>query len=148
MQIERASGPLPFSREQIFDLVADVERYPEFLHWWLAARITGRDADRLVVDQSLGFGPVRLDFKSAARLQRPERLEVSSTDPMFRQFHLTFFVDSKEPGGCILRIRAELEMRSMLRQFAVREFFGTSVEHIIAAFEARARQVYVPAPQA
>jgi hypothetical protein len=50
---------LPYSPEQLFDLAADVERYPRFLPWWIAARVKTREGNVYYTDQDLAFGPIR-----------------------------------------------------------------------------------------
>jgi coenzyme Q-binding protein COQ10 len=142
LRIERLGRALPYSREQIFDIAADVERYPQFLRWWVSARVLRREAQVLHVEQVLGAGPAQLRFTSTALLQRPERLDVSSPDPMFRKFNLCFLVSDQGPKACSLRITAELELRSRLQQLVVGATLSSSVEEILAAFEVRARELY------
>jgi len=141
MLIERVSRRLPFSCEQIFDLAADVERYPEFLQWWISARITKREPNKLWVEQDLGFGPVHMQFESEALLRRPERIDVTSADPMFREFHLAFSVQPENPTGCTMRIQAQLDPQSVLLEQIVNGVLGASIDGIIAAFEARAQHL-------
>ncbi|MEJ1963624.1 MAG: type II toxin-antitoxin system RatA family toxin [Gammaproteobacteria bacterium] len=139
--IDKVSGTLPYSCEQIFDLAADIERYPEFLQGWISARIQRRESDTCYVDQVLGFGPVHLEFASKAVLHRPERIDVSSTDPPFRQYSLSWRIEPV-PGGCRISITADFQMRSMLSQLAVNQALPAAVDRIIAAFEARAHALY------
>ena len=67
---------LNFSAEQMFDLVADVEHYPEFLPWCLAARIHARDDQSLKADLVVGSGPIRETFTSRVELHRPSKIIV------------------------------------------------------------------------
>jgi coenzyme Q-binding protein COQ10 len=142
MRIEKLGRLLPYTCDQIFDLAAHVERYPEFLRWWISARVVRREGDTLHVDQVLGFGPARLHFQSTAVLKRPERIDVSCSDPMFRKFGMSFVVLPRSSGGCCLNVIAELEMRSLLRQVAVGAGLSASVDEILAGFEARAHVLY------
>jgi len=68
---------MPYRPDQLFDLVADVARYPEFLPWCVAARIRSRAETELVADLTIGFGPFRESFTSRVRLDRPGRIDVS-----------------------------------------------------------------------
>jgi coenzyme Q-binding protein COQ10 len=90
MLIRRAERLLPYSPDQLFDLAADVERYPKFLHWWKAARIKSRHDDVYYTDQDLAFGPLRVRFGSKASLHRPNRVDVTSHDQPFRDFKLSW----------------------------------------------------------
>jgi hypothetical protein len=51
--------------------------HPEFLHWWITARVRKREAEIYYTDQTLGIGPIRVEFKSRTVLRRPERIEVT-----------------------------------------------------------------------
>ena len=62
---------VPYRPDQLFDLVADVAKYPQFLPWCVAARIRSRTASELVADLTIGFGPFRETFTSRVALERP-----------------------------------------------------------------------------
>jgi coenzyme Q-binding protein COQ10 len=138
----RAGGTLIFSGEQVFDLAADIERYPQFLTGWISSRIKKREGNVCHVEQVVGFGPVRLQFASQAVLHRPHRIEVTSTDPPFRKYSLTWLVADMPTGGCRIRVAAELELRSGLLQRIVNCWLPTTIEDVVVAFEARAHNIY------
>jgi len=144
MKIEKCGRTLPYSREQLFDLAADIERYPEFLRGWTSARITGRRDNRLQVSQAMGFGPLQLRFDTTALLHRPEHIDVHSSDPIFEKFSLCLLISAPVPQGSRLTIAAELEMRSRLQQLMVHAALSASVEETVSAFELRAQQLYSP----
>ena len=73
------SARVPFAPERMFDLVADVERYPEFLGEYRSVRIVGRSGDTCRVEQVIGFGPLELTLDSVATLERPGSIVVRST---------------------------------------------------------------------
>ena len=133
---------LPFTREQVFDLASDIERYPDFLPWWISASIQKREANTCYVAQVLGRGPVRLQFASKAVLQRPERVDISSSDQLFRQFNLCLRVVPSASAGCSLSILAQVQLRSFLFRQILQRVLATSIDDIIAAFEARAHRLY------
>lgn len=143
MKIVRVSRWLPFSCEQVFDLAADVERYPEFLPGWISARILKKDANILTVEQILGVGPARLRFGSTTVLHRPQRIEVTSSEPLFRHYSLTWLFAPGVAGSCNLSVISELELESNLLQYVVNRLLPASIEGAIAAFEARANRLCV-----
>ncbi len=143
--IERVSRSLPYSCEQVFDLAADIERYPEYLKGWISSRVKGREPNIVYVEQVLGFGPVRLQFDSKAVLRRPERIDVSSTDPSFRRFSLSWVVAATAPPGCRICVAIELEVQSAFLQCFVDQLLPSAVEDIIKAFEDRAHRLYAAA---
>ncbi len=136
------SRVLPYRREQLFDLAADVERYPEFLPWWLSAKIRRRDDAVYYTEQVIGFGPIRQRFTSKTVLRRPDEIEVTSADRQFEVFQMIWQFGSLPQGACKVALTAELELRAPL----LRELFGriavSNVSTILSAFEHRARQIY------
>jgi coenzyme Q-binding protein COQ10 len=143
MKIDRVSRLLPFTCEQMFDLAADVERYPEFLPGWISARIVRREANMLHVEQILGIGPVRLQFGSRTMLHRPERIEVTSSEAPFRHYSLTWLLAPGPTVSCSLSVVVDMELESSLLQQVVKRVLPGSIDGAIAAFEARANSLYV-----
>ncbi len=123
----------------MFDLAADVERYPEFLPWWVAARVLRRDGKIYYTDQILGLGPLHVRFVSKAVLQRPRRIDVTSDKPPFRRFELSWIFEPIADAGCRVSVVATLALRSRLLQRVVDQLLPAAVDGIITAFEARAR---------
>ncbi len=143
--ITRTSRLLPFRCEQAFDLAADIERYPEFLRGWIAARIQSRESNRCCVDQVVGLGPFRWQFMSKAVLNRPERIDVTSTEAPFRLFSLSWLIAAEPSAGCRLSAIAYIELRSRMMQHIVNQLLPTAVDDAVHAFEARAHRVYAAA---
>lgn len=141
MKVSRWSEPWGYSAEQLFDLAAGIEDYPRFLRGWLEARILERTEEGCRVEQVLGIGPMHLRFGSRAVFRRPERIEVTSDDPPFRAFGLTWRIEPAA-GGCRVGIETEVALRSRLAQPLVDRALPGAVVEILAAFEARARQLY------
>jgi len=140
--IRKVCRTLPFDCEQVFDLAADIECYPQYLTGYISARIQKRESNLCYVEQVVGFGPIRLQFASIAALHRPERIDVTSTDTSFRHFSLTWLIVPAHPSGCCISIEIELELRSRLLQRIVNQLLPGAVDDIIAAFEARAHRIY------
>ncbi len=143
MRTDTISRVVPFSCGQLFDLAADVERYPEFLPGWISARIVSRQNNVLQVEQVLGIGPVRLQFDSRTELHRPERIEVSSSDRLFRHYRLGWRFAPGPAEACNLSVTVELELQSFLLQRVVNRILPFSIAGTITAFEARASRLYV-----
>ena len=141
---EEAERPLPYRAVELFDLAADLERYPQYLPGWISAQVYLRGPDVCHAEQVVGFGPVRMRLRTVAHMYRPERIEVTSDDSRFRQFHLLWRF--RQAGGdCSVGLRVELELRSRLLQSWVDRGAHGTVAQVLRAFEARARQLYGPA---
>ena len=143
MKIDSGSRLLPFSCEQVFDLAADIERYPEFMPGWISARILESEDNVLSVEQVLGVGPARVQFRSTAVLRRPERIDVTSAEPPFRHYQLSWHFAPRLAAGCSLNVMVDLELESNLLQHLVNRMLPSSIDSAIAAFEARAKSLYV-----
>ena len=133
---------LPFAREQVYDIAADVERYPDFLPWWVSARIASRDAQTCHVEQVLGFGPLVLPFTTVATFWRPERIDVSSTDPPFRRYQLCLQFDAAAPAACRMSVASVVELDSAILQRIADRLLPRSIDGIVRAFAARACTLY------
>lgn len=140
--IRKIGQTLPFDCEQVFDLAADIESYPQYLTGWISARIQKRESNLCYVEQVVGFGPVRLQFASIAALHRPERIDVTSTDASFRHFSLSWLIVPARPSGCCVGVAIEIELQSRLLQQIVNQLMPGTVDDIISAFEARAHHKY------
>lgn len=137
-----ATRDMPFAREQVFDIAADIERYPEFLPWWISARIASRAAQSCHVEQVLGFGPLRLPFTTTATFWRPERIDVSSSDAPFRHYQLCLQFDASAPDACRLSVASVVELESAVLQRIADRLVPRSIDRIVLAFADRARSVY------
>ncbi len=145
MLSERAERLLPYAVDPLFDLAADLEQYPRYLAGWISARIYEREADVCYAEQQVGFGPVRMSFRSKAVMHRPERIEVSSDDTPFRRFLLLWHFEAAEPReGCRVSLSVELELRSRLLQGWVERLGPVAAVNVLFAFEQHARQVFGP----
>lgn len=141
MLSEHAERCLPFTPEALFDLAADIEQYPRYLPGWHSAWIASREAGRLLAEQSVGFGPVRLQFRTTAILQRPLAIEVTSEDPQFKHFRLAWTFAADAARGCRVGLGVELEVRAALLQRAIESLAAGSANAVLEAFARRAQQV-------
>lgn len=142
MLSRRVERSLPYTAEQLFDLAADVERYPEFLRWWITARVRQRTGDSFYTNQVLGLGPIRVSFNTKTVLHRPERIDVTSDDPQFRRFMLSWTFDPRPAASCRVDLTAEIQFSSRLIRTLVDRILPATLADIIAAFEARAHHLY------
>jgi coenzyme Q-binding protein COQ10 len=144
MSRNEAKCSLAYRPEQIFDLAADVERYPEYLPGCHAARITECDDNVYFSDQIIGFNTFRKRFRTKTFLARPEQIVVTSTDRLFRSFNLTWRFDALPNNGCRVALLIEIELSSKLARELFSRVIVRAVGPIMSAFEARADQLYGP----
>jgi coenzyme Q-binding protein COQ10 len=139
----RDRKPIGYTPEQLFDLVADVGRYPEFLPWCVGARIRSRTEHEVVADLTIGFGPFRESFTSRVTLERPQRIRVTYEDGPFRYLN-NQWVFLREGAGSLVDFWVDFEFRSRLLQTAIGAVFTEAVKRMVSAFLKRARDVYGP----
>jgi coenzyme Q-binding protein COQ10 len=133
---------LPYSPEQLFALVADVERYPEFLPWCVGARIRERKPNLVVADLLIGYRMVRERFTSRVTLDRPHRIDVSYSEGPFRYLDNHWLFEPEPGGGCTLDFYVDFEFRSRMLQKIIELLFNEAVRRMVGAFEARAHRLY------
>jgi coenzyme Q-binding protein COQ10 len=134
---------VPYSAEQLFDLVADVGDYPKFLPWCVGARIRSRTERELVADLTIGFGPFRESFTSRVALDRPSGVKVRYENGPFRYLNNQWGF-TPTPGGCRVDFFVDFEFRSRILQAAIGVVFNEAVRRMVNAFLKRARDVYGP----
>ena len=132
---------LPYSAEQMFDLVADVGKYPEFLPWCAGAVVKSRTETELVADLTIGFGPFRESFTSRVTLHRPDKCVVTYEHGPFRYLNNQWSF-APHHSGCIVSFFVDFEFRSKLLQSAIGVVFNEAVKRMVNAFLKRARDVY------
>lgn len=138
---------LPYRQDQVFDLVADVERYPEFLPWCLACRIKRRESSKLfTADLIIGFKMIRERFTSRVTLYRPDRIDVTYQDGPFRYLNNHWRFDVAENGGCAIDFYIDFEFKSKTLQKVIGTLFNEAVQRMVNAFEHRADHLYGPPP--
>ncbi len=133
---------LPYSPEQLFDLVADVEHYPEFLPWCLACRIRKREGEVVTADLVIGFKMLRERFTSRVTLDRPGRINVTYIDGPLRYLNNHWIFEPAPDGGCVIDFYVDFEFRSRILQRMIGVLFHEAVARMVTAFERRAHDVY------
>ena len=133
---------IPFRPELIFDLVADVRRYPKFLPWCVGARIRQASDELVVADLMIGYKLVRERFTSKVTLDRAGcRVDVEYTDGPFKYLH-NHWIFKQHPDGCLVDFHVDFEFRSALLQRIIAALFNEAVKRMVAAFESRAHALY------
>ena len=144
MPIHREKKILPYTPEQMFALVADVERYPEFLPWCVACRIRKRETPTsFTTDLQVGFKLVREQFTSRVTLEPSHAIAVTYLNGPFE--HLTNeWKFAAVPEGTAVDFFLTFEFKSRLLQSLIGVLFEEAVHRMVSAFETRAEKLYAP----
>ena len=137
---------LPYAPEQMFELVLDVEKYPEFLPWCVATRIrsreSGEDGDTIVADMVIGYKMFRERFTSKVILNRPGlRIDVAYSEGPFKYLN-NHWVFEKDGKGTIVNFYVDFEFRSRVLQKLIGAVFNEAVKIMVYGFEKRAKNIY------
>jgi coenzyme Q-binding protein COQ10 len=133
---------LPYTPEQLFKLVAEVERYPEFLPWCLSCKIKRREGNMLYADLVIGYKMIREQFTSKVTLNSPESVQVEYLSGPMKYLSNQWKFSPEEGGGCSIDFFVDFEFKNGLMQNLMGIFFHEIVRRMVSAFEQRARTLY------
>ena len=132
---------LPWSPKQLYDLVADIESYPKFLPWCVAARNRERRNNVLLSDLVIGFKMLRERFTSLVTLKEG-RIDVAYQEGPFKYLTNHWVFEEQPDGSTIIDFYVDFEFRSKMLQGIIGTLFNEAVKVMVGAFEKRARQLY------
>lgn len=138
----RETRTLPYSAEQMFDLVADVAHYPDFLPWVIATRVLSDSDTEMIADMLVGFKALREKFTSRVVKQRPERLEVVYVDGPMRDLDNVWRFRPLPGGGCEIDFCVDFAFKNKMFEMLAGQYFDRAFRKMVAAFETRADALY------
>jgi coenzyme Q-binding protein COQ10 len=136
---------LAWSQEQMFDLVADIARYDEFLPWVQGMRIRSREGNVVTADMVVGFKMVRERFTSRVTLDRPNGVNVDYISGPLKYLKNDWQFRAAPGGGCDIDFHVDFEFRNKMFERLAGMFFHEAFRRMVGAFETRAAAVYGPA---
>ena len=139
MTVHAVSRVITANRDLVFDLVSDVESYPDFLPLWRDAHIVQRDGESYYTDQEVGIGHINERFRTRTRLVRPFYIEVTSDDSLFREFFIRWDFDTVG-NGCRVAVALTWEMKSKSLQTGIDRLLSQAARTMVTAFEGQAEK--------
>lgn len=138
---------LPYSAQQMYDLVADVAAYPQFLPWTAAARIRSRtpqgDVEVMEADLVISFKVFRERFGSRVTLNPGARqIDTAYIDGPFKHLTSTWTFRDAPGGGCEVDFTVDFEFRNRVLAGVIGVVFNEAMQRVVRAFEARAADLY------
>ncbi|MBF0126920.1 MAG: type II toxin-antitoxin system RatA family toxin [Magnetococcales bacterium] len=137
----RISEMVPFSPQQMFDLVVDVERYPEFLVWCSKGRKTEVETSQFVAEMSVNFKGVREKFRTLDRLIPGEKVTITLVSGPFEHLESAWHFTAK-PNGTQIDFYIDFKFRSRLMEMTLGPFFNQAAKQMVSAFRTRAMALY------
>ena len=138
----RETRRLPYSCEQMFDLVADVRRYGEFLPWVVATRVRSDGEHEMTADMLVGFKAIREKFTSRVTKDRPNRIDVYYMDGPLRDLDNSWVFRPTEDGGCEIDFCVQFTFRNAVFEALAGQYFDRAFRKMVEAFESRADELY------
>ncbi|HPD83266.1 MAG: type II toxin-antitoxin system RatA family toxin [Alphaproteobacteria bacterium] len=134
---------LPYTPQQMFDLVAAVDQYSEFAPWCVASRINKWEGDTIFyADLIVGYKVFREKFSSKVLLNRPREITIEYQKGPLKNLTNHWIFSEGSNGSCVIDFSVEFEFKNMALQALATMFFNEVVKRMIGAFEARAQEVY------
>ncbi|WP_338446080.1 type II toxin-antitoxin system RatA family toxin [Pelagerythrobacter marensis] len=138
----RESRTVPYSAEQMFDLVADVARYKEFLPWVIATRVRSDSEEEMIADMVVGFKSFRESFTSRVTKRRPEMIDVVYVDGPLRDLDNEWHFTDLPEGGSRIDFSVQFTFKNRIFEALAGQYFDRAFRKMVAAFEERARDLY------
>ncbi|WP_045390636.1 type II toxin-antitoxin system RatA family toxin [Falsirhodobacter sp. alg1] len=148
MPTHQEARKLPYSAQQMYDLVADVGSYPKFLPWNSAARIRSRTpidggGEVMEADLVISFKVFRERFGSRVTLwPEPKKIDTEYLDGPFKYLKSTWSFSDLPEGGCEVEFFVDFEFKNVILQRIIGVVFNEAMQRIVRAFEKRAAVLY------
>lgn len=133
---------LPYTPEQLFDLVADVGRYQEFLPWVAATRIRSNSETEMLADLVVGFRALKETFTSKVLKRRPHEIEIDYVEGPLKYLHNSWTFRPDGQGGTDVDFCVDFAFRSRIFEALAGQMFDRALRRMIGAFEDRAHALY------
>ena len=133
---------LPYTPEQLFELVADVARYDEFLPWVVAVRVRSSSETETLADLVVGFNAFKERFTSKVVKQRPDRICVDYVEGPLKYLKNEWRFDAAPDGGTIVHFSVDFAFKSRLFESLAGAMFDRALRRMTGAFETRAAALY------
>ncbi|MFK3890309.1 type II toxin-antitoxin system RatA family toxin [Sphingomonas sp. NPDC079357] len=133
---------LPYTPEQMFDLVADVRHYPEFLPWVSAMRVRKDTPQETLADMIVGFKGLRETFTSKVTKHHPETIRVEYIEGPLKYLNNDWRFRPDGEGGCLVDFSVDFAFKNRMFEMLAGQVFGVALRRMIGAFEDRAAKLY------
>ncbi len=138
----RETRRLPYSAQQMFDLVADVKRYGQFLPWVIATRVRSDSETEMVADMVVGFKSLRESFTSRVAKTRPNEIAVQYIDGPLSDLENVWTFREIDENTCEIDFAVDFQFKNRVFQALAGQYFDRAFRKMVEAFEQRAADLY------
>ena len=142
MPLISRTSDVPFSARDMFDLVADIERYPRFLPWCRSATVHARTSTVVTASLEIARGPFRKSFTTRNRMTDPERIDIELVDGPFSRLDGRWSFDAVAERSCKVGFEMRFEISNRILARGLAPLFEEIAKSMVDAFRRRAHQVY------
>ena len=132
---------LPYSPQQMFDMVSDVATYPDFLPWCKAARLYDVSDTSFHADLMIGFKAFKERYTSHVTLESPTSIKVNYVRGPMKHLYNHWKFEEVE-GGCLVDFEVDFEFRNAAFEALIGPLFMSATKKMMMAFEDRAKELY------
>lgn len=142
MAVVEKSALVPFSAQAMFDLVAGVENYKDFLPWCSDSRLVSRAEHELCGWIQVSRLGITQSFTTCNRIDPPGRMDISLKEGPFKRLHGEWQFVALQENACKVMLRMEFEFSGRLIDAAFGRVFHQVANSLVESFVKRAREVY------
>ena len=147
MPKQEESKVVPFTKEQMFDLVADIDNYSEFLPWCNNSKVIKRetidDVEVVIADLEIGYDQFVYTYRSEVKLSNDKSsIKVINLDGPFKYLKNNWKFKEMSNNNCEVQFDIDFELNVSLLDLLMRKFFDLAFQKMVEAFINRAKEVY------
>lgn len=133
---------VPYTPTQMFELVADVERYPEFVPWCASAELLAHDTHELTGHIEMAMGPLTGSMTTRNRLDPPAAMTLELVDGPFSELHGEWQFKALGDAGCSVELSMHFAFSNPVKDLVLGAAFEQTCNRLVDAFVERAAEVY------
>jgi coenzyme Q-binding protein COQ10 len=137
-----SSTKVPYSAQQMYDLVVDMDRYPEFIPWLAKARKYNEQDNEFMSEMTFTFKGMRETFKTKDSIVPGKKITISNISGPFKHLESEWNFSDNPSGGCTIDFFIDFRFKSRLVELALGPVFGEASKRMVEAFKARADNIY------
>lgn len=140
-EIER-SALVPWSPEQMFAVVMDVDAYATFLPWCAGSTLVSRSDSEIIGKLEVAKGGIRRSMTTRNRIEPPHKMYIELIEGPFKEFSGLWTFQALGDAGCKVTLHLKFEVDSRLMGFALGRVFNVAADRMVDAFCERAEHIY------
>lgn len=136
------SALVPYSAEQMFAVVNDVPRYPEFLPWCKDSEVLSETSDVMIARLTLAKSGLQQDFTTHNELHHPDMIKMDLVNGPFSRLSGEWKFQPLGEDGCRASMHLEFDFSSLLFNMTLAKVFESAADRMVDAFCERADKIY------